>query len=132
MQQLGLRDILAIVHVELKIHDKSNISDGSFLIGFLKSCVSVFRKKQQRLEDSAVLVVNLLSLLFTRNHETSTHTILWSESNNVVCPSGYYAQELKSPLRELRRAEGEHKERDRKELYSDHERKLTRDLKRKL
>ena len=79
MQQLGLRDILAIVHVELKIHDKSNISDGSFLIGFLKSCVSVFRKKQQRLEDSAVLVVNSLSLLFTRNHETSTHTInLWS------------------------------------------------------
>ena len=54
------------------------------------------------------------------------------ESNNVVCPSGYYAQELKSPLRELRRAEGEHKERDRKELYSDHESKLTRDLKRKL
>ena len=55
------------------------------------------------------------------------------EENSVVCACVRLdAQELKSPLRELSRAEGELKQRERKELCSEHERKLTRDLKRKL
>ena len=59
-----------------------------------------------------------LSLLFTRNHETSTHTInLWSPKSRMLCVRPDIM--LKSHLRELRRAKGEHKQREHKKNFRE-------------